>query len=575
MTTSTVLLLIAAAFVALALSYYQYIFKAGKKGKLHFFLAFLRFFTWFSIFLLLINPVITRRAYETVKTPLPILVDNSLSVKELGQDSISETIYKKLSDSKELKDKYDVQLFTFDDGFESIKQPDFEGTQTHIDLAAQNLKQLYRKSNYPVVLLTDGNQTLGNDYVYSFSENTAVYPIVLGDTVMYPDLKVDQVNVNKYALLKNKFPVEVFVQYSGAKENVNTVFSIMQGSSVLHRQNISFTKDKRAEAVTVLLSASRVGVQTYRAVISSSEQEKNTYNNTKNFAVEIIDQRSEVALVSSITHPDLGALKRAIETNKQRNVTILKPGEVKSLRDYNVLILYQPDASFRSLFEQKRSAGINTFVITGLNTDFSLLEREQNVLGFRMTGQKEDYTASYNPMFNIFAVDDIGFSQFPPLQNPFGTVTLKSDASVLLKARIRNMDTDSPIMVFSEKGTNRNAYLLGENIWRWRMENHTSKNSYEDFDVFVDKTIQYLATGSRRKPLVVNHENFYNSGEPLTITAQYFNKNYEFDENARLTLQLKNKDSGSVKTYEFSKGNNEYRVNLDGLNAGQYSIFVK
>ncbi|RDI14392.1 hypothetical protein [Flavobacterium sp. AG291] len=573
MTASTILLLVLSAFAAIGLSFYQYIFKAKKPGRLHYFLAFLRFIAFFLVFLLLINPFITTKDLETVKTPLPILVDNSQSIKELGADSIAKLISEKLAHNKSLKDKYDVQLYSFADGFENADSLNFKGKQTHIDQAAQNLKQLYRNTNYPVVMLTDGNQTIGNDYVYSFRENTAVYPLVLGDTTTFLDLKVNQVNVNKYAFLKNKFPVEVFLQYSGNKP-VNGVFNITQGNSVLYKQNVSFSKDKKAISLSLLLDADKVGVKTFKAQITSLEAEKNRYNNIKNFAVEIIDQRSEVAIVSSINHPDLGALKRAIETNQQRKVTILKPADVKSLQDYNVLVLYQPDASFKTILEENKNAGLNTLIITGLSTDFNLLNQSQNVLSFKMTSQSEDYLADFVPGFNSFAIDNIGFEQFPPLENPYGTVTLKSNANTLLQARIRNVKMDSPLMVFSETGPSRNAFILGENIWKWRLESHLNTKSFEQFDIFIDKTIQYLASNSKRKSLVVTHESFYNSGEVIPISAQYFNKNYEFDENARLTIQLKNKKDNTSKTYDFLKGTGEYKVNLDGLNAGVYIFTV-
>jgi hypothetical protein len=574
MTASTVLWLVLSVLAALALSFYQYLFKAKKRGRLHFFLAFLRFATLFSVFLLLINPVITHKDLETVKTPLPVLLDNSQSIKELGQDSLAKQLAEKIISNKTLNDKFDVQLYTFDEGFEAGKQANFSGKQTNIDQAAQNLKELYRNAGYPVIMLSDGNQTIGNDYVYSFRENTSVYPLVLGDTTTFLDLRVGQVNVNKYAFLKNKFPVEVFLQYNGNKD-VNAVFSIMQGNSVLHKQNIAFSKDKRAQSLSVFLDASKVGVQTYKAVISSAEAEKNKYNNVKNFAVEVIDQRSEVALVSAINHPDLGAIKRSIETNQQRKVTILRPDEVKALQDYNVLILYQPDASFRQLLEQNKTAGINTLTVTGLHTDFNLLNQYQEQLNFRMSSQHEDYLADFEGGFSLFALTDIGFSQFPPLQHPFGTITAKENTNVLLQARIRNVKTENPLMVFSENAAKRSAFLLGENIWKWRMQSHLDTKSFEQFDIFVDKTIQFLASNSKRKSLVVNHESFYNSGEVIQLTAQYFNKNYEFEENARLTIQLKNRQTGTSKSYDFLKGSNEYKVNLDGLAAGQYSFTVK
>ena len=79
-------------------------------------------------------------------------------------------------------------------------------------------------------------------------------------------------------------------------------------------------------------------MQVFKATITSREQEKNTFNNTKNFAVEVIDQKTNVAIISAINHPDVAALKRAIETNAQRKVTIVKPNDIKSLQDYNVLI---------------------------------------------------------------------------------------------------------------------------------------------------------------------------------------------------------------------------------------------
>ncbi|KGO90021.1 hypothetical protein [Flavobacterium suncheonense] len=574
MTTSTILLLVVSVLIAAGLSFYQYLYKAKSESKVNRFLAFLRFISLFSVFVLLINPIISRKTYEVIKTPLPIVVDNSQSVKELGQETLAKELAEKLSKSNSLKDKYEVQLYRFDADFHTGNELDFKGKQTHIDQVAQNLKQFYRNQHYPVVLLTDGNQTIGNDYVYSFQQNTTVYPLVLGDTTTFLDLKINQLNVNKYAFLKNKFPVEVFLQYSGTKP-VNATFSIQQGNATLHKQNISFSPAKKAQAVSVLLNADKVGVQSFKAVISSSEKEKNQYNNVKNFAVEIIDQRSEIALISSVNHPDLSALKRSIEANQQRKVTIVKPNEIKSLQDYNVLILYQPDAQFRTVLEQNQKLQLNSFVITGMNTDFNLLNQYQNQVQCKVSGLKEDYTAEFNPQFNSFALDDIGFEQFPPLEHPFGTISLKGNANTLLKSKVRNLATENPLLAFSENGLHRNAFLFGENIWKWRMESHLKTKSFENFDIFTDKIIQYLASNAAKKSLVVTHDSFYNSGETIEISAQYFNKNYEFDENARLTIQLKNNQTKAVKSYDFLKGNNEYKVNLDGLEHGVYSFTVK
>jgi len=574
MTTSTILLLILSVFIAAGLSFFQYYYKAKNKSKINLFLAFLRFLSFLGIFLLLINPIFTRKTYEIVKTPLPILVDNSESIKDLSGNNLNVSLYEQLSQNKNLKEKYDIQLYTFDKEFTSNGKIDYTGKQSLIDNAAKNLKQLYRNVNYPVVLFTDGNQTQGGDYIYSFQENTTVYPVIQGDTTTVFDLKINQINANKYTFLKNKFPVEVFLQYNG-NESLNSLFSIKNGNQTIFKKTISFSSQNKAQSVQVLLDATSIGVQKYTASISSSKSEKNKTNNSKNFIVEVIDQRTEIAIVSDIIHPDLSALKRSIEVNEQRKVTLLKPNEIKDIRDYNILILYQPNSTFKSVFDENKTAQINTFIITGTNTDFNFLGLHQTDFSFRMSPQKEDYFATYNSDFNLFSQENIGFEHFSSLENKFGTITIKENAKTLLNATIRNIQTGNPLLTFLENGKQRKGYLFGENIWKWRMETYLKKKSFDDFDLFTDKWVQYLTSNSAKKSLEVDYKSYYNEGEIIQITAQYFDKNYELDENAQLNIVLTNNETKKRKTYNFLKSNIDYKVEFDNLEKGNYSFTVK
>lgn len=574
MTTSTILLLILSVFIAAGLSFFQYYYKAKNRSKLNLFLAFIRFLTLFGVLLLLINPIFTRKTLEIKKTPLPIVIDNSQSIKELNKTNLPNDFYTKISSNKDLKEKFDIQLYSFDDNLKTLKKIDFSGKQTHIDNVAKNLKQIYRNENYPIILFTDGNQTKGNDYIYSFQENTVLYPIVLGDTATVYDLKVNQINVNKYAFLKNKFPVEVFLQYNGDKA-ITSTFSIQNGNQVVHKQTISFSSKEKVKSVQLLLDASNIGIQKYKANIISSNPEKNKVNNTKNFAVEIIDQRTEIALISDINHPDLGALKRSIEVNEQRKVDIVKPLEINDLKKYNFLILYQPNSSFKNVFNLNQTTKLNTFIITGTNTDFLFLNKNQSDFSFRMSGQKENYFAKYNQNYNLFSQENIGFDNFSPLENSFGTITTKVTTTNLLEATIRNIATGNPLMSFTETDKQRKTYLFGENIWKWRMETYLKKKSFDDFDLFMDKVVQFLASNSSKKTLTVDFESFYNSGETIEITAQYFNKNYELDENAQLTIQLTNSETKKTKSYNFLKSNLDYKVQFDDLDKGNYTFTVK
>mgnify|MGYP003605075107 CR=1 FL=1 len=574
MTTNTIVLIFISLGIAFGLSYFQYFYKAKSKSNTTKLLAFLRFLSVFGLLLLLINPIISRSTLETIKTPLPIVVDNSSSIIDLKANEIAKEVYDKLNSNAKLKDKFDIQSYGFDAEFQPTETFDFKGKQTNIDEVAKNLKSINKNLNYPTVIITDGNQTSGSDYVFSFDANNKVYPLAVGDTTTYLDLKINQINVNKYAFHKNKFPVEVFLQYAGTK-SVIANFSISQGNNVLNKQSVSFSPSNKSAILNILLPADKTGLQIFNATISSSESEKNTYNNSKKFAVEVIDQKTEIAIISEINHPDISALKRGIETNAQRKVTILKPNQISDLNKYNVLVIYQPNGTFKQVFDANKNLRINTWVITGLNTDFGFLSQQQDQIDFKMSSQKEDYLADFNSDFNLFAIDNLGFENFPPLENPFGTITPKDNISTLLSSRIRNVETNQPILAFADNQGKRNAFLFGENIWKWRAHSFVDKKAFDEFDVFLDKTIQFLASNDSKKSLIVTHERFYNSGDALEITAQYFNKNYEFDEKARLTIAVTNSKTKQVKRYDLLKTNNSFKVNLDGLPAGQYSFTVK
>ncbi|MBQ0908729.1 hypothetical protein KBJ98_08455 [Flavobacterium sp. F-328] len=574
MTTNTILLILLSLILAGVLSYLQYIFKAKNQTKTVWFLAFLRFLSLFGILLLLINPIVIRKTLELFKTPLAIVVDNSSSISFLEATKQAKETMQALQQNAVLQEKFEIQSFQFSNTMEPFSQLDFKGNQSNIDVVAKNLKSNFKNKTFATVLISDGNQTSGSDYVFQFDPENKVYLVAVGDTTTYLDLKISQLNANKYAFYKNKFPVEVFLQYAG-KQNVTASFSISQGNNVVVKQSVSFSASKNTATLNLLLPADKVGLQMYQAKISSNLTEKNRYNNVKNFAVEVQDQKTAIAIVSAIDHPDIGAFKRAIETNAQRKVTVVKPNQINNLRDFNILIFYQPTAAFKSVFEGAKNAKISSFVVTGMSTDFNFLNQQQNDLNFKMSGQSEDYLSVLNTDFNLFATDDIGFDAFPPLQNAFGTIAPKAGLEILLSSKIRVMNTNAPLLAFAENENQRTAYLLGENSWKWRLQSHIKEKSFEKYDRFIDKIIQYLGSKAAKKPLVVDHERFYNAGESIVISAQYFNKNYEADDKARLTISLLNKKTKQQTNYDLLKAANGYKVNLDGLKAGTYQFTVK
>lgn len=312
MSATTLLYLIAVAVVALGVSAYMYGFKSRLNPKLRWALGLLRFLTLLCLGVLLINPKIEQVSYYTEKPALNVLVDNSSSIRSLSRDSLVKSLLNDIVTDTELERRFKVQAYQFDQSFGPLDSLDFKGAASDIATGLRDLGAIYDKQAATTVLLTDGNQTLGSNYSSLGNRlKNPVFPLVVGDTTQYEDLRITRVNANRYAYQDNEFPLELSLAYTGDR-GVNTNLVIRRGSQVVSRQPLTFNSTNNATTLTLHLKAEQVGIQSYTAELTPLTAERNTNNNYQQFAVEVIDQSTKVAIVASVQHPDLGALKKAI-----------------------------------------------------------------------------------------------------------------------------------------------------------------------------------------------------------------------------------------------------------------------
>ncbi|WP_040249074.1 hypothetical protein [Psychroserpens mesophilus] len=576
MQTDTVVYIIISGLLALVLALFQYIFKSKKTTKIYWFLAFLRFVSIFSVLLLLINPKFDKMSFYDEKPNLIIAVDNSESISYLEQSDNTTRLIENIKQNEQLNDNFNLKFYTFGKSINSTDSLAFNDKQSNIALLFDRLSEVYNNSISPTLLITDGNQTYGYDYEFMTNRyKQAIFPVILGDTTTYTDIKIQQLNVNRYAYLKNKFPVEIIATYNG-NIAVDTQLKITSGNTTVYSKPLNFSKSQSSQIVNLNLPANRVGVGSYRAEIIPLNNEKNTINNVKNFAVEVIDQKTNVAIVSDIMHPDLGALKKSIESNEQRNAEILTSVNfLKQSNDFQLVIAYQPTNNFRLLFNEIDRLKLNKIVIAGTKTNWTLLNQLQSNYSQEVTNQTENFQPSANQNYSTFIVDDLNFEAFPPLQSEFGETKFTVPFETLLFKTINGTQIEEPLLSTFEINDRREALLLGEGIWRWRAQSYLDEKSFNTFDNFIGKLVQYLSSKQRRSRLNINYESFYNGNDNVKITAQYFNKNYEFDANANINIILSNRDTDKTITYPFVLKNANYQVDLSGLEAGEYTFTVK
>ncbi|MGY0392450.1 VWA domain-containing protein [Bizionia sp. KMM 8389] len=577
MTGLTIIYIIISGIIALLLALFQYVYKS-KKNTTQLVLAGLRFITIFSILLLLVNPKLDTETFYTEKPSLVIAIDNSNSIQFLNQTAAVNRLTDAIKKDTELNTKFDIDYYSFSNEVATYENDSlsFTNKQTNVAKTLKDLNTIYKSAVAPTVLISDGNQTYGNDYQYTAkSYNQPIYPVVVGDTAQHVDVKITQLNVNKYAFYKNKFPVEIILVYNG-QDPVTTNFQITSQSKTVYSESVSFSNIENSKIINTTLTANQIGVFTYKASLQPLPNEKNTVNNFKNFAIEVIDEQTHVAIVSDIMHPDLGALKKSIESNEQRQVSILKPkAYLSNIEDYQLAILYQPNVNFRTVIDKLNEDNRNRFVITGTQTDWRFLNSVSSNYQHDIIAQTENYLPQLNSNFTEFIVPNVNFETFPPLAGKFGNLTSQSPIQTILYKQIGSITTDKPLLLTVDANSRREALLLGENIWKWRAQSYLNTNTFNGFDDFMGKMVQYLASKKRRERLSLSFESFYNGNSNVLFQAQYFNKNYEFDDREPLTIEVLDENSQKKRTIPFVLKNNNFEADLSVLPASDYSFTVR
>lgn len=572
MQTKIVLLIILAGIVALALVLFQYYFKSKKRGRLTIFLSFLRFITLFGLLLLLINPKFTKKEYTLEKTNLVILTDNSTSVDD-SKNEIS-SILEKINSNEAIANRFRIKQYNFGTSLEESDVLDYKAKHTNITKALSSIKDIYGYTNTAMLLLTDGNQTIGEDYeFYSNTLKYPVFPIALGDTTKYEDARIGQVNVNKYAFLKNKYPIETYAIYEG-KGSITASVNITVNDKNVYRENINLSAENNSKRIHTLLGAKSVGVKRIKVAITPLDNERNTNNNQKNIAIEVIDEKTNIAIISNITHPDIGALKKSIEQNEQRSVTIMKPSvKSKDLEDVDVFILYQPERSFSTIYKYIQQKKASLFTVTGAKTNWNFINRTRKQYKVEDGYPTQEVFGVLNKSFSKFDISDFSMEEFPPLESNIGAIAI-NEGETLIHTKIQGIALESPMLFALDDDNGKEVVLFGENIWKWRVQSYRNSQNFENFDNLINKLMLYLSTSMAMNRLNVDYKTVYQGSTDAKITAAYFDEAFVFDPNASITLKLNGKENGfSNETPMLVKGN-FYETDLTNIPAGEYIFSV-
>ncbi len=531
---------------------------------------------------LLLSPLIKTTRQRLQKPLIFIAQDASFSV------AFKNNSFDTVSYQKDLKDlvvnlakDYDVKVLNFSDEINSGFDFRHLGKQTDISQVLNKITSEYANSNIgALILATDGVFNKGANPNTLLSEtHYPVYTVALGDTIAKKDLILMQPNYNELVYLGDGHQVEVVVKAYGAK-GATTQLKVATNDGQINQQAISFAKNEETKIVKVTLDANKKGIQKISLSLIPLQNEVSTQNNNQIIYVEVLDGREKILLVADAPHPDLGAIKQGIENNKNYEVTLAFADNIpQKTTDFGLVILHNLPSkthavsSLLSSIKQK-----NKWFIVGAQTNTSNLNNDQNLIDFGTSNQTQSYTANINDDFYAFSLSDeskIRLQNLAPLIAPFTNYRLKSAGYIFFKQQIGSVKSNVPLFVFGEQASAKTAILIGEGIWRWRMDDFEKNNNFDAFNELITKSVQYLnAKDDKRKLRVKSNKNRYFENEQILLTAELYNDTYELLNEPEVSLEMIS-SVGKKYSYVFSRVGNSYSLDIGILPAGEYDFTAK
>jgi len=533
----------------------------------------------------LLGPLIKSINKKVEKPIVVIAQDNSKSFMA-SEDSTfykGEYLQKLESMKTALEDQFDVGVYHFDDEVHEGLSSDYSGERTNISKMVDEVYNRYSNRNIgAVILASDGIFNEGSNPIYSSNKlKIPFFTIAAGDTTVKRDVILENVAHNRLAYLGNDFPMEILVKankLSGTKTNV----SVRNNGAVVFSQTIDINEENFIVTIPVTLTATKAGIQKYQVAISPVNEEQSTENNYKTVYIEVLDNKQNILVLADQVHPDIAALRYALEGNANYEVDVqLAKGFVGDLNDYSLIIMHQLpslSSSMTDVLTKAKEKSKPILYIVGNETNlnnFNLLNA-----GAQITSKQSalnDAMANVNSDFTLFKIDielKELLPKFPPLQTPFGEITTSNSAEVLLRQKIGSVSTDYPLLVFNDINGNKSGALLGEGIWRWRLFDFLENDNHESFDAFILKMVQFLAAKEDRSFFRVYADTKFDEGDHIYFEGELYNKAYELVNDPDVSMVITN-DEGSEFPYSFSKRNGQYVLDVAGLSHGEYNYLAK
>lgn len=538
---------------------------------------------------LLLAPMLKMIRKQVDKPVIIFSIDNSESIKS-GKDAryyTSEYAKQLQKIIHDLGNQYEVDAYLVGDDNLLIDNEkmsvDFSDKSTNLSSLFDEISLLYSNRNVgAMVMLTDGIYNRGSNPYYAAQKmNFPVYTVALGSDEQATDLFIADIVHNKEVLKGNRAPVEVKVQ-AGKLSGKSAKLTVSDDKGEVFSRVMQISGNQYFETVSFLVDADKTGLLKYRVDLDELDGEVTYKNNHAQFFIRVIESKDKIAIVYDAPHPDVAAIRSALELSDNYDVTVMPVQEFKDKpSDYGLIILHQLPSKKNpasSLLSQIRQSGVSSLYVVGTQTDLNAFNGLNT--GLQITQSKNmtnNATAAYNSNFMLFSFSEETqqlLPSLPPLQTPFGTYKAAVSSNLFMTQRISGVETKYPLFLFNDVNGAKIGVISGTGLWSWKVYDYVNNQNHDAFNEIVNKTALFLVAKNDKSPFRVRHNAVFAENAPVEFSAELYNESHELVNTPDVKLTIKG--SGDT-TYDaqFSKQNNAYYLNMGELPVGTYTWTAK
>lgn len=512
----SVWLIILLGLTGAVLSYLSY--QKTQKSKAIWTALGLRLVTVILLILMLLNPVFFILEEIPLKPQLGILVDQSesLTIKN-GRYQGVESFLNVMSEIQDIDTSLvSVKIFTFGSEFKQASlNTKWSLTQNETLLydALANLTNPEFEIN-EILLITDGNQTSGNDPIYLLNQlDQPIHVIALGDTLQMKDYKISGVILPKRLQENVPSQVVVAIQAEALTENKNIRLQVLKNGKPIEKKSILLRLNQPQVLDTLQITSEKEGSDRWEIQLEAQADELITQNNRIAFTTQTINPSTTILHLAFGIHPDVKTVKSVLleaENVRLKSYTwmgnnqfiegmpTLNPDSIQGIilqgfsREFpskewiekieairtKVPILFLPLPGVRSEYPESIQEVIPYGLMPGLpsftQAEFRVNEKEMNHPIVQSLNQHA---------MGLFSGDyQITTAQFP-----------KANSRVLVEGKDPIFQRSYPAVVIRQQGSTRYAQWLFTNFYQIYQRGETSQQNLKKLLI---QTLQWMLASS-------------------------------------------------------------------------------